>query len=82
MKARQLIGGATFPSDVLKVIFEAFDDAWAEVGPSISSRPEAVEAARLSLAEIVLSLATSDPIERDALKDTAVRAFCIKHRIS
>jgi hypothetical protein len=82
MKARRLIGGAEFPPEVLKVVFGAFDDAWAVVGPSISNRPEAVEAARLSLAEIVLSLAKSDPIEREALKDAAVRAFCAKHRVS
>jgi hypothetical protein len=38
MKARQLIGGAAFPPDVLKVIFEAFDDAWLEVAGDVSTR--------------------------------------------
>src|SRR5262245_29322613 len=45
MKARQLIGGAAFPPDVLRVIFDAFDDAWAEVGPDVSRRVHAIEAA-------------------------------------
>jgi hypothetical protein len=75
MKARQLIGGARFLPDELTVVFEAFDDAWADVAPSITNEPDAVEAGRLSLAEIVLSLATSNPIERDALKDAAVKGF-------
>jgi hypothetical protein len=79
MKALQLIGGATFRPDVLKMVFGAFDDAWAEVGPSISSTPGAVESARLSLADIVLSLAACNLFERDALKDAAVRGFRLKH---
>jgi hypothetical protein len=82
MKARQLIGGATYAPDVLKVVYQAFDDAWAEIGPSISNRPEAIESAQLSLADIVLSLAKSGPIDRDALKDSAVRAFRLKHHLS
>jgi hypothetical protein len=82
MKARELIAGASFPPAVLKVIFQAFDDAWNEVGADISKRPNAVESARLSLAEIVLSLAHSDPIERDALKDAAVSAFRLRHRLT
>jgi hypothetical protein len=79
MKARQLIGGAAYPPDALKVIFTAFDDAWTEVAPTVSGRATAIEAARLSLAEIVLGLAKAGPVERDALKDAAVSAFRLKH---
>jgi len=64
VKARQFIAGAAFPPDDLRVIFEAFDDAWAEVSPDVSARVSAIEAARLSLATIVLNLATAGPIER------------------
>jgi hypothetical protein len=56
VKARQLIGGAAFMPDALKVIFEAFDDAWDEVAPGVSVSASAIEAARLSLATIVLSI--------------------------
>ena len=80
MKARQLIGGAAFPPDDLKVIFGAFDDAWGEIAPDVDADPGAVEAARLSLATIVLSLATG-PIERAGLKSAAVDAFRLKHKI-
>jgi hypothetical protein len=80
MKARQLIGGAAFPPDQLKVIFEAFDDAWDEVAADVSTRSTAVEAARLSLATIVLSLATAGTTERVGLKTAAVDAFRLKRR--
>src|SRR5688572_2843511 len=72
MDARQLIGAAAFPPDVLKVLFDAFDDAWAEVAPDVSGDPTVVDAARLSLAGIVLSVATAGPIDRDAIKAAAV----------
>jgi hypothetical protein len=81
VKARRLIGGASFPHGELKVIFEAFDDAWDEVTPDVSARASAIEAARLSLAEIVLSLAAVGPIERGKLKTDAVYAFRVKHRL-
>jgi hypothetical protein len=81
VKVRHMIGGAAFAPDVLKVIFQAFDDAWAEVAPIISGRASAVEAARLSLATIVLSLANRSPVERTALKTAAVDAFRAKHGV-
>jgi hypothetical protein len=82
VKARQLIGAATFPPDELKVIFEAFDDAWDELAPDVSARVSAIEAARLSLATIVLSLAAAGPPERSALKTAAVDAFRVKHGLT
>jgi hypothetical protein len=82
VKARQLIGGAAFPPDALKVIFEAFDDAWDEVAPDVSVRASAIEAARLSLATIVLSIAAAGAIERVGLKTAAVNAFRFKHRLT
>jgi hypothetical protein len=81
VKARHAIGGAAFTPDVLKVIYGAFDDAWAEVAPEVSARASAVEMARLSLATIVLSLAKVGSVERVALTTAAVDAFRSKHRI-
>ena len=81
MKSRQFIGGAAFPPDELKVIFGAFDDAWGEVAAEVSARASAIDAARLSLATIVLNLAAVGPIERVALKNAAVDAFRRKHRL-
>ena len=76
MKARQLIGGAAaFGPDTLKVITKAFDDAWAEIEPSVTDNPLALEAARLRLANIVLSLAKDDNSDLEPIKTEAVRLF-------
>jgi len=81
MKARQLIGGAAFPPDDLKVIFDSFDDAWAEVAPDVGTDPSAVEPARLSLATIVLTLARAGQIDRESIRTAAVDAFRLKHHV-
>jgi hypothetical protein len=82
VKAHQLIDGAAFTPDLLGVIFQAYDDAWDEVGAEVSARPSSVETARVSLATIMLSLAAAGPIERDGLKTAAVGAFRRKHRLT
>jgi hypothetical protein len=56
MKARGLIGSATFDPQTLTTAFRVFDDAWEHIAPQVSARPEAIEAARMMLAEIVLGL--------------------------
>jgi hypothetical protein len=82
VRARQLIDGAAFPPDALKVLGEAFEDAWAELAADVSCDPTVVDAARLSLAGIVLDIAKAGgPIDRDRIKAAAVDAFRSKHRI-
>ena len=82
MKARQLIGSASFGPEALQAIGQAFDAAWQELEPSVSQRPDAVEAAKLSLANIVLSLARGDTRDPVPLKQEAVRRFKLKRQIS
>ena len=82
MRARHIIGGATFSPDVLKVLFEAFDDAWHEVAADVSMRAGAIDAARLRLATIVLSLAKSGPVDRGRIKTEAVDEFRRQHGIA
>jgi hypothetical protein len=81
MRARQLIGSAGFPPDALKVLFDVLEDAWAELAPDVSGDPAVVDAARLSLAEIVVGIARAGPVDYDRLKTAAVDAFRTVHRI-
>ena len=67
MKARALIANASFGPDELKIIGKAFDDAWGQLEPQFrASSPESVEAARLVLADAVLSLARNGHPPDDA----------------
>jgi N-acetylmuramic acid 6-phosphate (MurNAc-6-P) etherase len=73
MKARQRIANASYDSDQLKALREAFDDAWERVEPHVSKRADAVEAARLTLADIVLSLAKAGNFDPQQLADVSVK---------
>ena len=73
MKAGQLIADATFDPVQLKAIRTAFDDAWEAIAPQISQRPDAIEAARLKLATIVLSIAKRGIVEPKKLTDEALK---------
>lgn len=73
MKAGQLIAGATFDPAQLKAIKTAFDDAWEQIAPNVSSRAEAIEAGRLKLARVVLSVAKRGVLDPKKLTDEALK---------
>jgi len=75
MKARQLIDGASFGPNTLKVIRQAFDEAWASIEESFVDTPSIVEIARLKLAEALLSVATEDSRDPEVLKDAALQVM-------
>ena len=73
MKARQLIANGSYGPDQLKALGKAFDDAWGRLAPTVSGRPNGIEAARLKLADVVLSLAKNGNFDPQWLADTAVQ---------
>ena len=72
MKARQLVADSSYGPDSLKVLFQAFDEAWKEIAPRTSQDEVAVEAARLKLASIVLIVATNESRDAEQIKNTAL----------
>ena len=75
MSARQLIDSASFGPDALKVIGEAFDAAWADIASSFVNDPVAIEAARLKLANAILSVARENSRDVEALKRAALEGM-------
>ena len=75
MRARQLIDGASFGPDALKAIGDAFDAAWAEISGRFGNDPVMIAAARLKLANAVLSVASEDSRDVEALKRGALQAM-------
>jgi hypothetical protein len=76
MKARQLIDEASFDISTRTMLSRAFDRAWAVLAKKYHS-PLAIEAARLKLANIVVSLVREGEREPDRLADCAVRTFLV-----
>ena len=74
VKARRLIGNAAYGPDVLKVLFEAFDGAWARIAPLYGNDPKAIESARTQLANVILALAKDRPKpDAQELRDSALK---------
>ena len=67
------IGGAVFGPEALKAMGQAFDLAWAEIAVNFGASLVEVEAARLRLAEAVLSVAAEGSTDVAALKNGALR---------
>ena len=80
MKARRMIDGASFGPEALKAIGAAFDAAWAEISNHFGSDPSDIEAARLRLAEAMLSVASEDSRDVEALKTGALQAMAMDYR--
>lgn len=76
MKARALINGASksFDPEALKLIRQAFDEAWAEIAKDHPKLP--AQNARLHLATIVMSLVARDnDWDVEMLKGAAIFRF-------
>lgn len=66
MKARTILGGASHGPESLKDIYQAFDDAWAAIRPLVDETPLAQEAARIKLANFILSIAKDERLRLES----------------
>ena len=79
MRARELIDHAAFGPDALKVIGQAFDEAWQEIVGNFGD-PQDIEQARFKLANAVLSIAREDSRNVEALKHAALQRMALDLR--
>jgi hypothetical protein len=75
MKARALISAASYGPETLKIIFQAFDAAWAEIAHHFEGRPTQEDAARERLAHAVLAVADEHSKDPESLKQTALKVL-------
>jgi hypothetical protein len=74
-QARRLLASASCGPETLRVIFQAFDEAWAAIAPRYGEDQSGIEAARAMLADIVLSLARDETRDAGMLRDAALALF-------
>jgi hypothetical protein len=80
MKARQLINNASYGPESLKVLFQAFDDAWEEMAGELGNNTLAKQAARLKLANVILDVARDGGRDPEQIKNAALKALARNHR--
>jgi hypothetical protein len=73
MRARRIIDGAAFGPDVLRVVRQAFDEAWEQTSPVFTDTEH--ENAREVLAHAVMSAAREDSTDVAAIRDAGIRVM-------
>jgi hypothetical protein len=77
MKVRQRLESTSYGPEALKAMTEAFDQAWSVIAGNIGR--DASEAARLRLANALLSVATEDSRDVEGLKREALEAMALSY---
>ena len=77
MRARRIIEGAAFGPEVLKLVMQAFDEAWMVVAPRFTADEH--EHARAELAEAVMNVAREDSAEVERVREAGLRAMRLKY---
>ena len=72
--------GASYGPAELKVINQAFDEAWAAIAGSFEEAPAVIEGARYQLANTILKEAANGIREPGALKAAALQSFVQERR--
>jgi hypothetical protein len=72
MKACQPGITGSYDPGQLKALVDAFDNAWARLAPSVGNSYLATEMARITLADVVLSLAKHGNFDPQWLADSAL----------
>ena len=78
--ARALFDGASYGPDALMAMGQAFDEAWTSIAGNFGHDPQEIESARLRLATALLSVASEDSRDVEALKRGALEAMALGYR--
>jgi hypothetical protein len=72
VEAKRLIANASYGPEALRVLGQAFDEAWQELAPRCGQNELSVRATRLKLANAILSAAGSGSRDAEAIMRAAL----------
>jgi hypothetical protein len=81
MRANQSVEGGSYGPEALEIIYQAFDEAWNSVAGNFGNDPEAIEAARLKLANIILSFPPDNIRSADQIKNSSLQIMALPYRM-
>jgi hypothetical protein len=80
MNARELISNASYGPETLKIVFQSFDDAWGSIAADFGDNPLAIQAARVKLANIILSVPHHQQSDAVLIKNSALQLMALDSR--
>jgi hypothetical protein len=72
MEALRLLDAAPFAPGIVKILKQAFEEAWAGIGPTIP--PDRVEDTRIGLVHAIVAHAATGDHDQENLKAAAIEA--------
>jgi hypothetical protein len=81
MKAKQLIESASYGPEALKIICQAFDEAWADIAGNFGDDPQTRETERLKLANVILSFSHDKIADVKQVKNSALEVLALLYRV-
>ena len=76
----EVFEGVTFGPGALFAVRQAFDEVWESIAGNFSNDPNTVQAARTKLAKALLSIASDDSRDVEALKRAALKIMSEGYR--
>jgi DNA-binding response OmpR family regulator len=80
MRAKRLIESASYGPDALKIVCQAFDEAWESIAGNFGNDPVTIEAARLKLVNIILSFPHNWITDTEQIKRSSLQIMALQHR--
>lgn len=80
MMAKLLIDGAPYGPEALKIVCRAFEEAWASIAGNFGDDPTSIEAARLKLANIILSFPHNEIRNAEQIKNSSLQIMALQYR--
>ena len=80
VEARQLVDGASFGPEALKVIGQAFDAAWVQIAGYFGNDPIDIKKGRIRLAHAVLSVADDDSRDVAVVRQAALERMALDYK--
>ena len=80
MGSRQLIEGAAYGPEALKIIRQAFDEAWRDIAGNFGDDSPDIERARNRLARAILSIADDDCHDVSVLRQAALQQMALDYK--
>jgi hypothetical protein len=80
MEARKLLEGASYGPEMLKIMGQAFDQAWEDIAPTFGNDAADREKGRLRLASAILAVTKDGNQDAELLKVEALQYMALNYR--
>jgi hypothetical protein len=80
MRAKKLIEGASYGPEALKIVCQAFEEAWTSIAGNFGDEPAAIDAARMKLAKIILAFPHNEIRDVKQIKQSSLQIMALQYR--